>query len=158
MGHDQFRVICLQESWLADNFEYSMFNLCNYSMIKQGKLCSEYGGLIIYFHDRYDVSAPLTLIDSVSGWEYLCIEISQKAPYPQKHVIVNVYRPPNEIVDTLNMFLNNLLKINRSTYICADIDLLRIHKKHNYSNFFDTVLSAGFRPKNYIAYMHYRYL
>ena len=145
-----------QESWLADNFEYSMFNLRNYSMIKQGKLCSEHGGLIIYVHDRYDISAPLTLIDSVSGWEYLCIEISQKAPYPQKYVIVNVYRPPNEIGDKFNifvnefdMFLNNLSKMNRSTYICADfnIDLLRIHKKHNYRNFFDTVLSAGFYPK-----------
>ena len=156
MCHDQFGVICLQESWLADNFEYSMFNLRNYSMIKQGKLCSEHGGLIIYVHDRYDISAPLTLIDSVSGWGYLCIEISQKAPYPQKYVIVNVYRPPNEIVDKFNifvnefdMFLNNLSKMNRSTYICADfnIDLLRIHKKHNYRNFFDTVLSAGFHPK-----------
>ena len=156
MCHDQFGVICLQESWLADNFEYSMFNLRNYSMIKQGKLCSEHGGLIIYVHDRYDISAPLTLIDSVSGWKYLCIEISQKAPYPQKYVIVNVYRPPNEIVDKFNifvnefdMFLNNLSKMNRSTYICVDfnIDLLRIHKKHNYRNFFDTVLSAGFHPK-----------
>ena len=39
--------------------------------------------------------------------------------------------------------------MNRSTYICADfnIDLLKIHKKHNYGNFFDTVLSAGFHPK-----------
>ena len=47
------------------------------------------------------------------------------------------------------MFLNNLSKMNRSTYICADfnIDLLKIHKKHNYGNFFDTVLSAGFHPK-----------
>ena len=155
MCHNQFGVICLQESWLDDNFEYSMFNLRNYSMIKQGKLCSEHGGLIIYVHDKYDISAPLTLIDSVSGWEYLCIEISQKATYPQKYVIVNVYRPPNEIVETFNifinefnMFLNNLSKMNRSTYICADfnIDLLRIHKKHNYSNFFDTVVSAGFHP------------
>ena len=156
MCHDQFGVICLQESWLADNFEYSVFNLRNYSMIKQGKLCSEHGGLIIYVYDRYDISAPLTLIDSVSGWEYLCIEISQKTPYPQKYVIVNVYRPPNEIVDTFNifvnefdMFLNNLSKMNRSIYFCADfnIDLLKIHKKHNYGNFFDTVLSAGFHPK-----------
>ena len=73
-------------------------------MIKQGKLCSEHGGLIIYVHDRYDISAPLTLTDSVSGWEYLCIEISQKAPYPQKYVIVNVYRPPDEIADTFNFF------------------------------------------------------
>ena len=156
MCHDQFGVICLKESWLADTFEYSMFNLRNYSMIKQGKLCSEHSGLIIYVHDIYDISAPLTLIDSVSGWEYLSIEISQKAPYPQKYVIVNEYRPPNKIVDTFNifvnefdMFLNNLSKMNKSTYICADfnIDLLRIHKKHNYRNFFDTVLSAGFHPK-----------
>ena len=108
MFHDQFGVICLQESWLADNFEYSMFNLCNYSMIKQGKLCSEHGGLIIYVHDRYDISAPLTLIDSVSGWEYLCIEISQKASYPQKYVIVNVYRPPNEIKISLTYLLTSL--------------------------------------------------
>ena len=43
MCHNQFGVICLQESWLADNFEYSMFNLRNYSMIKQGILCSEHG-------------------------------------------------------------------------------------------------------------------
>ena len=47
MCHNQFGVICLQESWLDNNFEYSMFNLRNYSMIKQGKLCSEHGGLIM---------------------------------------------------------------------------------------------------------------
>ena len=138
-----------------------MFNLRNYSMIKQGKLCSEHGGLIIYVHDRYDISAPLTLIDSVSGWEYLCIEISQKAPYPQKYVIVNVYRPSNEIVNKFNifvnefdMFLNNLSKMNRSTYICADfnIDLLRIHKKHNYRNFLIRCYLPVFTQK--LHYLH----
>ena len=132
-----------------------MFNLCNYSMIKQGKLCSEHDGLIIYVHDKYDNSAPLTSIDLVSDWEYLSIEISQKVPLPQKYVIVNIYRPPNEIVDTFNIFVNefemcltNLSKMNRSTYICANfnIDLLNIHKKHNYSIFY-RVLSAGFYPK-----------
>ena len=73
-----------------------------------------------------------------------------KAPYPQTYVIVNVYRPPDEIVDTFHifvnefdMFLNNLSKMNRSTYI----DLLKIHKKNSYRNFFDTVLSAGFHRK-----------
>ena len=131
-------------------------HLLNFAFHIKFASINPHGGLIIYVHYRYDISAPITLIDSVSGWEYLCIEISQKAPCPQKYVIVNVYRPPNEIVDKLNifvnefdMFLNNLSKMNRSTYICADfnIDLLRIHKKYNYRNFFDTVLSAGFHPK-----------
>ena len=117
MCHDQFGLICLQESWLADNFEYSMFNLRNYSIIKQGKLCSEHGGLIIYVHDKYDLSAPLTLIDSVSGWEYLCIEISQKGPYPQKYIIVNVYRSLIEIVETFNIF-SSVFFSKKTTYCC----------------------------------------
>ena len=116
-------------------------------MIKQGNLCSEHGGLIIYVYDRYDISAPLTLIDSVSGLEYLCIEISQKALYSHKYVIVNVYRSPNKIVDTFNIFvnefnifLNNLSKMNICAYFNIDL-------QHNYSNFFDTLISAGFYPK-----------
>ena len=55
-----------------------------------------------------------------------------KSAIPTKYVIVNVCRPPNEMVDTFNifvnefdMFLNNLSKMNSlhtfvrtSTFIC----------------------------------------
>ena len=47
----------------------------------------------------------IQILESVSGWEYVCVEVSQSIPYPQKYVIANIYRPPCEIIETFTTFL-----------------------------------------------------
>ena len=45
-----FSVICLQESWLNDNDNVSLFQLADYECTSQGKSSSTKGGLIMYIH------------------------------------------------------------------------------------------------------------
>ena len=42
--------ICLQECWLGDADNVTMFNLENYEMTFLPKCCCAHGGLIIYVH------------------------------------------------------------------------------------------------------------
>ena len=48
-----FGAICIQETWLNDNDDASMYNIPGYNMIHQGKTCCGHGGLIIYLNDKY---------------------------------------------------------------------------------------------------------
>ena len=48
-----FDAICLQESWLSNEADLSMFKLDNYKIISKGKTCSAHGGLVIYLHNSY---------------------------------------------------------------------------------------------------------
>ena len=48
-----FSAICLQETWLSEDDNTSIYHIPNYNIVHQGKTCSGNGGLIIYIHDRY---------------------------------------------------------------------------------------------------------
>ena len=45
--------IGLQECWLSDADNVSMFNLENYEMLFLPKSCCAHGGLIIYVHNQF---------------------------------------------------------------------------------------------------------
>ena len=61
-------VICLQESWLKESSDFSLYNLANYKLINQFRTeCSDHGGLMTYIHDIFDVSPPIKILESVSG-------------------------------------------------------------------------------------------
>ena len=153
----QLGVICLQETWLDSRPDICHFNILNYKLVHQGKTkCSEHGGLITLVHDRFSVSAPIKLLDVMTGWEYLCIEITQMHPYHKKYTIANVYRPPHKLMvefdiflEEFDQFINNLAKLKHSVYINGDfnIDLLKIHAVQHYSMFFDNIISSGFYPR-----------
>ena len=49
-----FGAICLQETWLGEHTDLSLFQIDNYFRINQFKQCSEHGGLLIYLHNSYD--------------------------------------------------------------------------------------------------------
>ena len=86
INNNALSVICLQESWLKENSDFSLYNLANYKLINQFRTeCSDHGGLMTYIHDRFDVSPPIQILESVSGWEYVCVEVSQSIPHPQKN-------------------------------------------------------------------------
>ena len=64
---------------------------------------------MIYVHERFDVSSPINILESVNGWEYVCIEIPQSIPFPQNIIIANIYRPPCEILETFTTFLREFV-------------------------------------------------
>ena len=45
--------LCLQETWMDDDTDLSLFNLENYTCISQGRHCSMHGGLMTYLHKKF---------------------------------------------------------------------------------------------------------
>ena len=50
LGH-YFGAICLQETWLRNDADISLFNIPGYRLIHQGSKCTKHGGLIIYLNE-----------------------------------------------------------------------------------------------------------
>ena len=48
-----FDLICLQECWMDENCDTSMYELENYNMVSQERKCCGHGGLITYIDKRY---------------------------------------------------------------------------------------------------------
>ena len=72
-----FSAVCLQESWLLDDSDTSLFQLDGYNLISQGKRCSTRGGLIIYLKDT--IKYKLIDIEANSNiWEGQFIEIKHE--------------------------------------------------------------------------------
>ena len=44
----EFSAICLQETWLSNDSDASLFKIDGYNLISQGKMCLSHGGLAIY--------------------------------------------------------------------------------------------------------------
>ena len=67
INNNPLSVICLQESWLKENNNFSIYNLANYMLINQYRTeCSDHRSLITYIHDKFDVSSPIKILESVS--------------------------------------------------------------------------------------------
>ena len=49
--------ICLQECWLSDIDNVTMFNLDDYELFSQPNQCCAYDGLIIYVHKQFVANA-----------------------------------------------------------------------------------------------------
>ena len=61
--------ICLQECWLGDADNVTMFNLENYEMTFLPKSCCAHGGLIIYVHKQFECRLMTEVVVQASGWE-----------------------------------------------------------------------------------------
>ena len=49
-------VMCIQESWLDENCDLSLYQIEGYTCISQGKRCSSHGGLMTYVNSQYNTS------------------------------------------------------------------------------------------------------
>ena len=56
----EFSAICLQETWLNEDTDMSLYKIQNYSCISKGKYCSQHGGLVIYLHQNYNFEVLIT--------------------------------------------------------------------------------------------------
>ena len=44
----EISALCLQETWLKDDYDTSLLQIDGYTLISQGKICSSHAGLAIY--------------------------------------------------------------------------------------------------------------
>ena len=87
-----FSAICIQESWLKQGQDISLFQIPGYNLINQPKVCSEHGGLIIYLKREYTHNVR-DLYKSSDIWEGLFIDVFHENTN-KKITIGNIYRPP----------------------------------------------------------------
>ena len=148
--------ICLQECWLGDADNVTMFNLDNYEVTFLPKSCCAHGGLIIYVHKQFECRVMTEVVVQASGWKYVCVKVSHRKPQSKIYVLCNIYRKPNEIVDDLDTFtielsslLYNIKNLKHSSYVCGDfnIDLLKVKENRHYCKYFDEIIAHGLFPK-----------
>ena len=148
--------ICLQECWLCDIDNVTMFNFDDYEFFSQPNQFCAHGGLIIYVHKQFAANALTNIKVQSTGWKYLCVQLSHQKPRSKQYILCNIYRTPNEIVDDINTFTNELSSLlvkvknlEHSAYLCGDynIDLLKVKTNRHYCSCFDDVVSNGFFPK-----------
>ena len=48
-----FNAICIQETWLKNYQDTSLFEIPGYNLIHKGESCCEYGWLIIYLNEEF---------------------------------------------------------------------------------------------------------
>jgi hypothetical protein len=153
----EFSAICLQESWLGENVDVSVFHIENYHCISKPKSCSSHGGLIIYLHQMYDYDVSSVNLENSDVWEGLFIRI--KDPITSKNIeLGNIYRPPKDSNsnENVNLFITEispiLSKLNKSkalTILAGDfnLDLLKVNHKPVINEYLETLLSHSFNPK-----------
>ena len=150
----EFDVICLQETWLSDDLDITLYQIQGYNLISQGKICSEHGGLAIYVSTKLNFDVINMNINS-QIWEGQFIEISNMET--NKLIIIgNVYRPPNNTNDIYQTFttefsaiLENLQNKNCEVIIAGDynIDLLKINDNPTFGNSFNSPVAQSFFPQ-----------
>jgi hypothetical protein len=150
----EFSAICLQETWLDHNDTFSIFQLENYNCISQGKQCCAHGGLVIYLHKRYSYVLK-DICPRSEIWEGLFIDILP-SPDNKGLTLGNIYKPPKDnsnanltgFINEISPLLQTLSHDNTTSIITGDfnIDLLKIHNRACYGEFFDTMLTNNFYP------------
>ncbi len=151
----EFSAICVQESWLAENDDTSQIQLEGYQCIPQGKSCSSKAGLIIYLSNKFEYTSNLVLT-KYKTWEGQVIQVRKGKHLSKPINIGNIYRPPKDILENYNEFINefsqilNTLESNNTDVIIAgdfNIDLLKINEKQVFGDYFDMLTSHSFYPK-----------
>ena len=148
-GHT-LHIICLQETWLSDDSDFSQYQIPNYSSIIKGKSASEKGGLAIYIHHSL-VFKEIFTTNFRHLWEGLFIEIQLQNT--GNITIGNIYRPPRNYIETCNAFINDfsetLGRFDCQVILCGDynMDLLKIHSNHIINHFFETLCTLNILPK-----------
>ena len=151
-----FSAICIQETWLPDNFDYDLFKIPGYQTIPQGYKCGKKGGLLIYLQDHFTYTKREKLYVTSKHWEGLFIDVSH-GDLAGKITIANIYRPPRNnnsntsitnFLDPITPIVTQLGQENSTLQFCGDfnINLLEIEHRAKYQEYFDLFLTNGLVP------------
>ena len=148
-----FSAICLEESWLSQDDDISMYQLDGYTCISEGRKCSPKGGLVIYLHENFTYST-VALYERSEVWEGQFIQISGNE-LSFKLLLGNVYKPPRDIPHNYNTFndefnhvLEQLTRSKTEVIIAGDfnINLLELAKRNIVNTYFTFITSYNFYP------------
>ena len=154
LHHSELSVICVQETWLAEGADLTLYQLDGYDLITEGFMSSTHGGLAIYVNSMFNYTS-LSLFNGSNIWEGQFLEIS-KHDLNKKIIIGNLYRPPRDInnnyqtfINEFNTMLTSLDRSNSEIILAGDcnINLLKIHDRPMFNEFFDTIVSLSFYPQ-----------
>ena len=151
----EFGAICLQESWLGEDADLSLYQIQNYICISQGKYSSNHAGLIIYIHVGITF-INYTIPVKPTDWECLIIKIVNDNNNKDVY-LCNIYRPPrdNYSKESILKFMRDLNRLiepfkQSNSYILLigdfNIDLLKINDWPHFKDYFMNMISHGLLP------------
>ena len=149
----KFSLICFQECWLSENDDMCHLQLEGYQCIKQGKTCSNKGGLVMYLSKTFNYKVILSL-NQYDNWEGQFIKVTGGG-LSKDIIIGNIYRPPRDFNENYKQFVSEFTPIissfdrtNSHVIIAGDfnINLLKINEKEVFAEFFYTLISYSFYP------------
>ena len=151
----EFSAICLQECHLTAESDMSLLQIDGYKCLLQGKTCSNKGGLIIYLNEKYKFKTRTDLYRTSPIWEGQFIDITGNG-LTKGITLGNIYRPPRNLNENLSVFIDELsqtlilLERSKNEVLLAgdyNINLLKLHEKPMFKEFFDTIISHSFIPQ-----------
>ena len=151
-------VMCIQESWLDENCDLSLYQIEGYTCISQGKRCSSHGGLMTYVNSQYNTSVIDVKNDSPI-WESIFVTVKDM-DIGKEFVVGNIYRPPydNNNEQNVTTFVTELEPIiaalndgNHELLIAGDFNINLLHinncNEDHFGNFLDMLLGHSLFPK-----------
>ena len=84
--------MCIQESWLDENCDLSLYQIEGYTCISQDKRYSSHGGLMTYVNSQYNTSVIDVKNDSPI-WGILFVTVKDM-DIGKEFVVGNIYCPP----------------------------------------------------------------
>ena len=152
----KFDSITLQECWLTEGMDTSIFEIPGYQMYPQYSNIGKKGGLITYVLDKYTCKLMDTSrFTSSKMWECLSLSISDNILQGNLQ-INNIYRPGRS---NSNATVRNFLKeyeqlltdvnpeiLNVLNTGDMNIDLLQLAQREVFQEYFDALICHSFRP------------
>ena len=136
-----FHLICLQETWLNDNSDLSLFNIDGNIRYSQGARCSRHGGLTTYVDSKFNPSDT-----NSENWEGLFVSVVDNITRKEA-AFGNIYTSVVELDPTIGL-LNDC---NRELVIALDLNINLLHVNHcskeHFGNFLDMLLGYSLLPK-----------
>ena len=124
----KFTLIYFQECWLSENDDMCYLQLEGYQCIKQGKTCSNKGGLVVYLNKTFNYKVILSL-NQYDNWEGQFIKVTGGG-LSKDIIIGNIYRPPKDLKENYKQFLYEFTPIissfdrtNSDIIIAGDFDI-----------------------------------
>ena len=81
-------MICVQDTWLAEGADLTLYQLDGYDLITKGFMSSTHGGLAIYVNSMFNHTS-LSLFNGAKIWEGQFLEISKHDL--NKKIIMAIY-------------------------------------------------------------------
>ena len=153
-----FDCIMIQETWMSKDSNYNLYHIDGYKLLKKDLEddCSKHGGLITYIRDNYPISKT-ELISNRITYEGLLIKI--KTDIGKILTLLNIYRPPSNVVRKYDDFINDFIPLisslstnNGDVIISGDfnVDLLKRSNVTDGASFLDHMTNLNFSPKLYV--------